>query len=450
MPTPRRGRPMPRPSHRSTRRTPRRPVRFALLALLLAAVGPATALGPVVPLALQAPPDGPAGPVDPGAGPGTGAGAGTRTATDSDTATGAGAVGANPVTPTPTGRTSTVPTTVPAAASLRLAGRRIVYSYPGDTPPPELLDTIRAGRAAGVILFKENAPSPEQLRVTVELLKNAAQESPSGAPLLLMTDQEGGKVRRLPGAPVHSARQTGAAADPAGDAARSGAGAAGTLADAGLNVNLAPVLDVFDAPDNFIDHFERSYSGKPEVVAELGTAFLAAQQQSGVAATAKHFPGLGAAAREENTDERPVVLPVPLEELRARGEEPYRAAIAAGVRLVMASWAVYPALDADRPAGLSSLVVQGELRRRLGFRGVTVTDALEAGALAAFGDTGDRAVAVAGAGMDLLLCSARDIQQGDAAAEALAAALDSGRLDAGEFRSAVGRVDSLRTSFNRS
>ncbi|MEK2490428.1 glycoside hydrolase family 3 N-terminal domain-containing protein [Kitasatospora purpeofusca] len=442
---------MPRPSHRRPRRTPRRPVRFALLALLLAAVGPATALGPVAPLALQAPPDRAAGPVDPGTGTGTGpgTGAGTRTTTDSDTATGAGAVGANPVTPTPTGRTTTVPTTVPAA-SLRLAGRRIVYSYPGDTPPPELLDTIRAGRAAGVILFKENAPSPEQLRVAVELLKTAAQESPSGAPLLLMTDQEGGKVRRLPGAPVHSARQTGAAADPAGDAARSGAGAAGTLADAGLNVNLAPVLDVFDAPDNFIDHFERSYSGKPEVVAELGTAFLAAQQQSGVAATAKHFPGLGAAAREENTDERPVVLPVPLDELRARGEEPYRAAIAAGVRLVMASWAVYPALDADRPAGLSSAVVQGELRRRLGFRGVTVTDALEAGALSAFGDTGDRAVAAAGAGMDLLLCSARDIQQGDAAAEALAAALDSGRLDAGEFRSAVGRVDSLRTSFNRS
>ncbi|MEV0190566.1 glycoside hydrolase family 3 N-terminal domain-containing protein [Kitasatospora purpeofusca] len=442
---------MPGPPHRSARRKPRRALRFTFLALLVAAVGPATGLGPVAPLAVQAPPDRTAGPLDPG----TGAGTGTRTTTDNDTATdpatdtGTGTLGTDPGTSTPTGRTTAVPSTAPSAASLRLAGRRIVYSYPGDTPPPELLDTIRAGRAAGVILFKENAPSPEQLRLAVAQLKTAAQESPSGAPLLLMTDQEGGKVRRLPGAPVHSARQTGAAADPAGDAARSGAGAAGTLADAGLNVNLAPVLDVFDAPDNFIDHFERSYGGTPEVVAELGAAFLAAQQQSGVAATAKHFPGLGAAAREENTDERPVVLPVPLAELRARGEEPYRAAIAGGVRLVMASWAVYPALDADRPAGLSSTVVQGELRRRLGFRGVTVTDALEAGALAAFGDTGDRAVAAALAGMDLLLCSARDVQQGDAAATALAAALDSGRLDAGGFSGAVGRVDSLRTSFGR-
>ncbi|MFJ4093825.1 glycoside hydrolase family 3 N-terminal domain-containing protein [Kitasatospora sp. NPDC089913] len=428
---------MPRPSRRSTRRTSRRRVRFALLVLLLAAVGPATGLGPVAPVAVQAPPDRPTGPVDPGTG------TATRAASDTD------GVGTTPGNPTPTGRSTTVPTAAPTAASLRLAGRRIVYSYPGDTPPPELLDTIRAGRAAGVILFKENAPSPEQLRLAVQMLKGAAQESPSGAPLLLMTDQEGGKVRRLPGEPVRSARQTGAAADPAGDAARSGAGAAGTLIDAGLNVNLAPVLDVFDAPDNFIDHFERSYGGQPEAVAESATAFLAAQQQLGVAATAKHFPGLGAAARDENTDERPVVLPVPLAELRARGEEPYRAAIAGGVRLVMASWAVYPALDAERPAGLSGAVVQGELRRRLGFRGVTVTDALEAGALAAFGDTGERAVAAALAGMDLLLCSARDVQQGDAAAEAIAVALDSGRLDAGEFSSAVGRVDTLRTSFSR-
>ncbi|MFE7558876.1 glycoside hydrolase family 3 N-terminal domain-containing protein [Kitasatospora sp. NPDC057500] len=330
--------------------------------------------------------------------------------------------------------------------SRQLAGRRVIYSYPGPTPPPELLDTIRAGRAAGVIFFKENAPTAAGLRAAVDQLTRAAAEAPTGAPLLLMTDQEGGKVRRLPGAPELSAKQTGLAADPAGAAAEAGAGAARTLSDAGLNVNLAPVLDVFDTPDNFIDHFERSYSPRPEVVAELGSAFLVAQQKLGVAATAKHFPGLGSAVHEANTDASAVVLPVPLDELRARGEEPYRAAIAAGVRLVMASWAVYPALDAYRPAGLSRAVVQGELRDRLGFRGVTVTDALEAGALAGFGDAGDRAVAAAEAGMDLVLCSGRDVDQGDAAVEALATALDSGRLDAAGFTEAVHRVDALRTS----
>ncbi|GAA1401852.1 hypothetical protein GCM10009639_44680 [Kitasatospora putterlickiae] len=206
------------------------------------------------------------------------------------------------------------------------------------------------------------------------------------------------------------------------------------------------MLDVFDTPDNFIDHFERSYGRQPEVVAELGSAFLVAQQKLGVAATAKHFPGLGAAPREANTDAGAVVLPVPLAELRARHEEPYRAAIAAGVRLVMASWAVYPALDAYRPAGLSRTIVQGELRERLGYRGVTVTDALEAGALADFGDAGDRAIAAAEAGMDLVLCSGRDVHQGDAAVDALATALDSGRLDVAGFTEAVHRVDALRGS----
>ncbi|MFB7471529.1 glycoside hydrolase family 3 N-terminal domain-containing protein [Kitasatospora sp. NPDC056184] len=335
---------------------------------------------------------------------------------------------------------------MPVTDSLQLAGRRVVYSYSGPTPPPDLLATIRAGRAAGVIFFKENAPSVPQLRAAVAQLQQAAAEAPSGAPLLLMTDQEGGRIRRLPGAPELSAKQIGLAPDPAGEAARSGAGAAGTLSGAGLNLNLAPVLDVFDTPDNFIDHFERSFSSKPEVVAELGSAFLVAQQKLGVAATAKHFPGLGAAPRGQNTDEGAVVLPVPLAELRARGEEPYRAAIAAGVRLVMASWAVYPALDAYHPAGLSRAIVHGELRERLGFRGVTVTDALEATALAAFGEAGDRAVAAAEAGMDLVLCSARDVGQGDAAVAALATALDSGRLDTAGFTEAVHRVDALRSS----
>ncbi|MFG3227642.1 glycoside hydrolase family 3 N-terminal domain-containing protein [Kitasatospora sp. NPDC048194] len=326
----------------------------------------------------------------------------------------------------------------------QLAGRRIVLSYPGPTPPPETLRAIGEGRAAGVILFGENVTGPEQLAEAVARLKEAAAAARHPRPLLLMTDQEGGRVRRLPGAPELSARRTGSAPDPLLAAVDSGTGAAATLTGAGLNVNLAPVLDVYDTPDNFIDHFERSFGQDPSRVGALGSAFLAAQQSRGVAATAKHFPGLGSAARDENTDARPVTLPVPLAQLRSRGEAPYRAAIAAGVRLVMASWAIYPALDPDRPAGFSPTVIQGELRDRLGFGGVTITDALEAGALTPYGDTGTRAVSAAAAGMDLILCSARDPQQGEDATEALAAALGSGRLDRAAFTRSVTRVDALR------
>ncbi|MFH8384529.1 glycoside hydrolase family 3 N-terminal domain-containing protein [Kitasatospora sp. NPDC018058] len=328
--------------------------------------------------------------------------------------------------------------------SRQLAGRRIVLSYPGPTPPPGVLQTLRDGLAAGVILFGENITSTSQLAEAVAQLKQASAEAPHPRPLLLMTDQEGGKVRRLPGAPELSARRTGTAPDPLAAALDAGTGAATTLSDAGLNVNLAPVLDVYDTPDNFIDHFERSYGQDPSRVGELGRAFLTAQQGLGVAATAKHFPGLGSAARDENTDARPVTLPVPLPQLRTRGEAPYQAAIAAGVRLVMASWAIYPALDPDRPAGFSPTVIQGELRDHLGFDGVTITDALEADALTPYRDTGTRAVAAASAGMDLLLCSARDPQQAEDATAALAAALDTGRLDRAAFAAAVTRVDALR------
>ncbi|MGW4895428.1 glycoside hydrolase family 3 N-terminal domain-containing protein [Kitasatospora sp. NPDC004240] len=335
------------------------------------------------------------------------------------------------------------------ATDRELVGRRIVYSYPGPTPPAALLRAIREGRVAGVILFGENITGPVQLRTAVAQLRQAQRESGTGLPLLLMTDQEGGKVRRLPGEPEISARRTGQAANPIGTALHAGEAAGRNLAGAGLNVNLAPVLDVYDRPGNFIDRAERSYGSDPGQVARLGSLFIAGEQEQRVASTAKHFPGLGSAAREENTDERPVTLPVPLEELRERGEAPYRSAIAAGVELVMASWAVYPALDPDRPAGLSPVVIRQELREGLGFRGVTVTDALEAGALARYGGTGARALAATEAGMDLLLCSARDVHQGEEAAAALVTALAEGRLDRSEFIRAVGRVDALRAQLAR-
>ena len=161
-------------------------------------------------------------------------------------------------------------------------------------------------------------------------------------------------------------------------------GAGRNLASVGLNVNLAPVLDVYRAPGDFDDQFGRSYSTSGRQVSRLGADFVAAQQATGVAATAKHFPGLGAADASQNTDERPVTLDVPRSVLHGTDEYPYRAAISAGVKLVMVSWAVYPALDARAPAGLSAKVIGGDLRQRLGFTGVTITDALEAGALRAY------------------------------------------------------------------
>jgi beta-N-acetylhexosaminidase len=263
------------------------------------------------------------------------------------------------------------------------------------------------------------------------------------APLLLMTDQEGGLVRRLPGAPVLSEKQIGQSANPIGAAEEAGTTAGENLRGVGMKVNLAPVMDVYRQPGDFLDQFQRSYSQDPVVVATLGRGFVTAQQRvTGVAATAKHFPGLGSATAQQNTDTGPVTLTTPLSTLRNVDEKPYTA----GAKLIMLSWAVYPALDAARPAGLSSTVIQGELRNRLQFAGVTVSDAIEAGALQAYGTAGQRSVLAAQAGIDLVLCSARDVKQGEDTVTGLVDALNTNRLDQATFNAAAQRVTALRVN----
>ena len=330
--------------------------------------------------------------------------------------------------------------------SLQLAGQRVIGSYAGLTPPASLVTGIGNGQLAGVIFFGANISSETQIARVIRQLRQAQAQSPVRLPLLLMTDQEGGQVRRLPGQPVLSEKQIGQSADPVAAATVAGTGAGRNLAGVGMNVNLAPVLDVYRQPGNFIDQYQRSYSDDPAVAAALGRAFITAQQRTGVVAAAKHFPGLGSAARDQNTDSGPVTLTVPLATLRTVDEVPYPAAIAGGVKLVMVSWAVYPALDARLPAGLSPAVIQRELRGRNGFTGVTITDALEAGALKPFGTTAQRAVSAAGAGMDLILCAARDTTQAGTVTSALSSALASGQLDRTAFSAAVSRVTALRAS----
>jgi len=332
--------------------------------------------------------------------------------------------------------------------SQQLAGQRVIFSYSGLTVPSALLQQISAGQAAGVIFFGGNISSESQIASVVQQLRQAQQQSPVAAPLLLMTDQEGGEVRRLPGAPAMSEKQIGASKNPVTNASSAGTGAGQNLAGVGMNVNLAPVLDVYYKSGNFIDQFQRSYSSNASVVTSCGMAFITAQQKTGVAATAKHFPGLGSATKSQNTDTGPVTLNVSLSGLRAKDEAPYPVAITAGVKLIMASWAVYPALDAAKPAGLSSAAIQGELRGRLGYQGVTITDAIEAGALGAFGSNAQRAVLAAQAGMDLLLCSAQDPAQGQSVVTALASALDGGQLDPTAFNTAADRVTALRSSLH--
>jgi beta-N-acetylhexosaminidase len=326
----------------------------------------------------------------------------------------------------------------------------VIYSYSGRTPPASLLRLIRNGEVGGVIFFSGNFQDKTQFKAAVGKLEaaNASKSNPARSyPLLLMTDQEGGQVRRLPGAPVNSEKWIGSrssASARANQARQAGRGAGQNLLSFGLNVNLAPVLDVYRAPGDFDDQFQRSYSVNPNIVSTLGADFIAAQQATGVAATAKHFPGLGAAKASQNTDDRPVVIRLSAKTLQNVDEYPYRAAIAAGVKLVMVSWAKYPNLRSPRPAGLSSVIVRGQLRQRLGYKGVTITDAIGAGALRSFGSTRNRALKAAQAGMELILSATGTPSEGQQCLAGLLSGFRSGTLGRTTFRTTVAQILHLR------
>ncbi len=334
----------------------------------------------------------------------------------------------------------------------QLAGQRVIYSYSGFTPPSALLKLIRHGEVGGVIFFSSNFENATQFTAAVaELIANnsLAQNPAHSFPLLLMTDQEGGLVRRLPGAPVLSERAIGSLPTPAqraAAAAEAGSGAGQNLLSFGLNVNLAPVLDVFRTPGNFDDQFQRSYSMNPVTVSRLGSLFITAQQATGVAATAKHFPGLGAATASQNTDLVPVTITLSKATLQSVDEAPFATASAAGVKLMLVSWAKYPNLGSARPAGLSTVIVQGQLRRRLGFTGVTITDAIGAGALASIGSIQNRSLLAAQAGMQLILSAAQTVTEGQNALAGLEAGFNDGALSSSTFLATVTQILTLRST----
>jgi beta-N-acetylhexosaminidase len=327
--------------------------------------------------------------------------------------------------------------TLPQLDDWQLAGQHIIYSYSGLTPPSGLLTRICEGQVAGVIFFGQNISSPTQIAGVIRQLNqaDACPGNPVHEPLILET-----------GAPVLSEKQVGESSNPAAAASSAGTGAGDNLLSVGMNTNAAPVVDFYRQAGGFYDQFQRSYSMSPSTAATLGADFITAQQATGVAATAKHFPGLASATASQNTDVEPVTLWDHLDRIRTLDELPYQSAIAAGVKLVMLDWAVYPNIGSRRPAGLSTKVIKGELRERLGFTGVTETDAIGAGALGAFGSTSSRAVQAAAAGDDLILSAGQHLSEGTDAMAALVTAERDGTLNLADFEASAARIIALRST----
>lgn len=323
----------------------------------------------------------------------------------------------------------------------QLAGERIVAGVSGTSVSPQLRTAVRAGWVAGVVLFAENFASRAAGRRLIRQLQAIPRPPGLRAPLLVMVDQEGGQVVRLSGPPDASAQEMGERGG--AYSRRQGRLTAANLRDVGVGVDLAPVLDV-GRPGGVIAATERSFGASAARVAATAVPFARGLEAGGVVATAKHFPGLGAAT--ENTDFAVQRIDLSKARLRAVDEVPYEAYVRAGGRMVMLSTAIYPAFS-EAPAAFTRAIATGELRRRLGFRGVSITDALETTAVEAFGGPGAAGVAAARAGVDLLLFT--DLEGAEAARHALVSGLRAGKLDRAEFAAAAERVLDLRAQLPR-
>lgn len=326
----------------------------------------------------------------------------------------------------------------PAAPVLtlrQLVGQHMVFAYDGLVAPQALRRRIARGEAAGVILFARNVRSAGQVRGVVRGLQAIRRPRGLGAPLLVMADQEGGLVRRIPGGPVRAAADV----DTAREARADGREAARTLRAASVNMDLAPVADVGRA-GTALQRERRVYGASPSRVADRAAAFVGGLRAGRVRATAKHYPGFGAA--RVNTDDAPVRIDATLGTLRAVDEPPFAALIAGAVDAVMVSTAIYPALDA-RPAAFSRRWIGDQLRDRLRFDGVVVADDLATPAVAGHGSLGRRAALAVGAGVDLPLF-AGSYAAGAQAAAGLLAAARRGELDRTALGAGARRVLELR------
>lgn len=318
---------------------------------------------------------------------------------------------------------------VDAEPSLSAAlGQMIVARFTGSEPSPAFLSRIERGEVGGVILFEENLRGGrETIAGRIERLQEAASNG-DNPPLLVMVDQEGGTVKRLPG-PPHSS----AAAMESEKAEEEGEATGELLAQLGINVDLAPVADVGHA-GTFLG--SRTFSSDADEVAERACDFAAGLRSAGVAATLKHFPGLGRAT--VNTDEAVATVTASSRDLRA-DYEPYRRCGGEPLTLTMVDSAIYPKLTGDEPAVMSPVTYQRELPLA-GAGGVTISDDLETPAIESQVTPARRSI---NAGLDLLLY-ARTEATSEQAFTRLLDDLRGGAISRPQVRSAAAAILALK------
>ena len=316
-------------------------------------------------------------------------------------------------------------------------GQCLMVGIPQPSLDAETRRMLADLQPGGVILFRRNYTDPDTLQALCADIHTLTPEHPP----LIALDAEGGRVHRLSPPFTHfpPALQIGQTGSP--QLARAVGVALGQeLRSVGIDIDFAPVLDVYSNPDNTVIG-DRAFGSEPQRVAEFGCALAAGLRAAGVLPCGKHFPGHGATVIDSHDD-------LPYDERdRATLEEvdlpPFQAAIAQEIELLMTAHVVYPAFDPQQPASLSSIMMNDLLRKRLGFRGVIVSDDLEMGAIVRHSSVAAAAVQALGAGADLLLVC-QSLEHARSARDACWQALQRGVLTEERVTEAQRRVGRLR------
>lgn len=317
-------------------------------------------------------------------------------------------------------------------------GQMFCVGFDGFTAPDHILEWLRAGRVGGIILFARNVESAEQLAELTRTLHEAAKY-----PLLISIDQEGGviaKMRAPSFSEVPGAMGLASSVNGEANAHATYSIIGREMKAVGMNWDYAPAIDLtYNRQNPTVG--TRSFGSDPETVGVLAAQAVRGLQAHGVAACAKHFPGLGDTAID--THVALATLNAPIEQLLNRDLIPYRAVIAAGIASIMTTHTVYTALDGVYPATLSDVVINRMLRGELNYDGLIVSDCMEMKAIADNYTPEDYATLGALAGIDIILVS-HTVEAQSRAFDGLLKAVEEGRVPLSRIEDANVRIAKMK------
>ncbi|MBI4620307.1 MAG: beta-N-acetylhexosaminidase [Desulfobacterales bacterium] len=342
-------------------------------------------------------------------------------------------------------------------------GQMFMIGFDGCKVSKDLRDMVQLYQIGGVILFSRNYKDPIQLAN----LCNDLQSLSPDTPLFISIDQEGGRVSRLkePFTQFPPAGILGQIFEKElGEIKKEGKSCtefsygkyktvelvrnlgrilARELRSVGINMDLAPVLDVNTNPDNPVIG-DRSFGAHPFVVSTLGNAFIKGLQENGVIATGKHFPGHG--DTELDSHKQLPVVKHNIKRLEGVELKPFIEAIGRGLEAIMTAHVIYPAWDISMPATLSERILKGLLRKKLGFKGLIISDDMEMGAIAQNYPIGEATVNAINAGVDVILIG-NNIKKQKKAIQSTLDAIDEGKLPEARIEESIKRIIKVKNKY---